>query len=136
MKVYKCDICEKMIENPYKTKMKEFYVGIDFDITGLFPKKYKQTRKIHICDTCKESLYIVAKKQSLMLVKTKDILVRDNKKYEVVIADDNIFVVCPIVYDEKEKSDVVKYDKAEIYANQDYINTLKELRFENWKNTD
>ena len=52
------------------------------------------------------------------------------QNYEVVIADDNIFVVCPIVYDEQEKSDIVKYDKAEIYANQSSINTLEELRFE------
>ena len=54
-------------------------------------------------------------------------------KYEVVIADDNIFVICPVVYDEQEKSDVVKYDKAEIYANQSSINTLEELRFKKWK---
>ena len=70
---------------------------------------------------------------SEQLVRTSDVLIRDSKKYEVVIADDNIFVVCPVVYDEKEKSDIVKYDKAEIYANQDCINTLKDLRFEKWK---
>lgn len=64
------------------------------------------------------------------LVMTNDVLIRDNQKYEVVIADDNIFVVCPVVYDKKEKSEVVKYGKAEIYANQQSINTLEELRFE------
>ena len=69
---------------------------------------------------------------SEQLVKTNDMLIRDSKKYEVVIADDNIFVICPIVYDEKEKSDMVKYDKAEIYANQDCINTLEELGFKKW----
>lgn len=60
---------------------------------------------------------------------------KDNspQKYEVVIADDNIFVICPVVYDEKEKSDIVKYDKSEIYANQSSINTLKDLRFEKCK---
>ena len=70
---------------------------------------------------------------SEQLVRTNDMLIRDNKKYDVVIADDNIFVVCPVVYDEQEESDVVKYDKAEIYANQLSINTLEELRFEKWK---
>lgn len=70
---------------------------------------------------------------SEQLVRTNDMLIRDNKKYDVVIADDNIFVVCPVVYDEQEESDVVKYDKAEIYANQLSINTLEELRFELWK---
>ena len=63
------------------------------------------------------------------LVKTKDILIRNNKKYEVVIADDNIFVICPFIYSKREKSVIVKYNKAEIYANQSSINTLKELRF-------
>ena len=64
------------------------------------------------------------------LVKTKDILYRGEKRYEVVIADDNIFVVCPTVYSRKEKSRIVKYTKAEIYANQSNINTLLELGFD------
>lgn len=130
MKVYKCDSCGKMIENPYKIKMKEFFVGVDFDITGMFPKKTKLTKRVHICDECYEGLYIIAKRQSLQLVNTKDFLIRNNQKYEVVVADDNIFVICPIVCDEQEQSDIVKYDKAEIYANQSSINTLEELRFE------
>lgn len=66
----------------------------------------------------------------LRLVNTNDAVIRDGQRYEVVIADDNIFVICPIFYDEKEKSDIVRFDKAEIYANQDSINTLEELRFE------
>lgn len=70
---------------------------------------------------------------SEQLVRTNDVLIRDNNKYDVVIADDNIFVICPILYDEQEKSDIVKYDKSEIYANQSSINTLEELRFEKWK---
>ena len=67
---------------------------------------------------------------SEQLVRTSDKLIRNGKKYEVVIADDNIFVICPIVYDKKEKSEIVKYDKAEIYANQSSINTLNDLGFE------
>lgn len=63
------------------------------------------------------------------LVKTNDILVRGKQEYEVVIADDNIFVICPIVYSKTEQSKIVKYDKAEIYANQSSINTLEELKF-------
>lgn len=64
------------------------------------------------------------------LVKTKDILFRGKKKYEVVIADDNIFVICPVKYNKKEKSQIVKYSRAEIYANQSSINTLWELGFD------
>lgn len=70
---------------------------------------------------------------SEQLVRTNDMLVKDNKKYDVVIADDNIFVICPIVYDEAEQSDIVKYDKAEIYANQLSINMLDDLGFIKWK---
>ena len=68
------------------------------------------------------------------MVKTKDILVRKNQKYEVVIADDNIFVVCPIIYDVEEQSEIVKYDIAEIYANQENINTLEDLKFKVFEN--
>jgi hypothetical protein len=69
---------------------------------------------------------------SEQLVRTNDKLIRNGKKYEVVIADDNIFVICPVVYDEKEKSEIVKYNQAEIYANQTSINTLEDLKFERW----
>lgn len=70
------------------------------------------------------------------LVKTKDILFRGKKKYEVVIADDNIFVICPIKYSKREMSAIVKYSKAEIYANQSSINTLCELGFDTIKRSD
>lgn len=133
MKVYKCDSCGKVIENPFKIKMKEFFVGVDFDLTGIFPKKTKLTKRVHICDECYKGLYIIAKRQCLQMVNTKDFLIRNKQKYEVVIADDNIFVICPIIYDEVEQSDIVKYDKAEIYANQSSINTLDELGFIKWK---
>lgn len=29
MKVYQCDCCNKVISDPYKVKMKKFYVGVD-----------------------------------------------------------------------------------------------------------
>lgn len=67
------------------------------------------------------------------LVRTRDVLFRGKKKYEVVIADDNIFVVCPVVYSKREQSQIVKYTKAEIYANQSSINTLWELGFDTIK---
>lgn len=63
------------------------------------------------------------------LVKTGDWLERNMKLYEVVIADDNIFVVCPLKYSKKEKCLIVKYSRPEIYANQEKINTLTDLGF-------
>lgn len=78
----------------------------------------------------------VKKELSEQLVKTKDVLFRRKKKYEVVIADDNIFVACPIVYSRREMSQIVKYTKAEIYANQSSINTLWELGFDTIERSD
>lgn len=79
-----------------------------------------------ICPLSMEELLGIAEK----LVRTGDKLIRNRKKYEVVIADDNIFVICPIMYDKEENSEVVKYTEAEIYANQISINTLEDLKFE------
>lgn len=72
----------------------------------------------------------------MQLVKTNDVLFRGKKKYEVVIADENIFVICPVVYSRREKSQIVKYTKTEIYANQSNLNTLQELGFEAIKRSD
>lgn len=69
------------------------------------------------------------KKGKNTIVETGDILIRDGKRYEVVIADDNIFVICPINYNKAEQCDTVNYVRAEIYANQSNINTLEELHF-------
>ncbi len=129
MKVYKCDSCGVEITNPHKVGMKEFCLSVDnCDVWQvLMPSKNK--RRVHLCKNCYQGLYILAKRQDLQLVKTKDVLIRNGQKYEVVIADDNIFVVCPIIYSKKEKSEIVKYSETEIYANQDTINTLEDLNF-------
>ena len=66
---------------------------------------------------------------SAPVLNTNDIVQRDGQKYQVVIADDNIFVICPIIYDNKESCDVVNYEKAEIYSNLKSINTLEDLKF-------
>ena len=55
--------------------------------------------------------------------------IKNGNLYEVVIADDNIFVVCPWKYDRKEKCTVVKYSKPSIYANQADINSLEDCGF-------
>ena len=61
----------------------------------------------------------------MKIVKTGDKLIRDGIKYRVVIADDNIFVICQYT-----SETVVNYEHPEIYANQSEINTLSDLRFE------
>lgn len=64
------------------------------------------------------------------LVKTGDILKRKGKCYEVIIADDNIFVICRVKWSNRERSYITKYNRPEVYANQCEINTLEELGFE------
>ena len=67
--------------------------------------------------------------QDTTLTKTGHLLFRKGKVYEVVIADDNIFVVCPWKYSKKEDAMIVKYSKPSIYSNQSSINSLSDLGF-------
>lgn len=67
--------------------------------------------------------------QDTTITKTGRLLFRKGKVYEVVIADDNIFVVCPWKYSKKENSMIVKYSKPSIYSNQSSINSLSDLGF-------
>ena len=61
-KVYKCDSCGATIENPYKVKMKEFYIGAKFDLGMCFPEDSKQKVKIHLCGKCYKGLCTIANK--------------------------------------------------------------------------
>lgn len=60
------------------------------------------------------------------IVKTGDILIRLGRYYEVIVADTNVFVICPIDWNDGRH---VNYMKAEVYANQAEVNTLKDLNF-------
>lgn len=60
MRVYQCDSCKKTITNPYKEKMKEFYVGADFYNGMYFPIASKRKVKIHLCDDCYKGLQLIA----------------------------------------------------------------------------
>lgn len=56
-KVYKCDCCEEIIKDPHEARMKEFYVGADYDIVcGILPLNSKNTTKIHLCEKCYKGL--------------------------------------------------------------------------------
>lgn len=60
MKTYICDSCGEIIDDPYKVKMKEFYVGMDIDYGIATPLKRKRISKVHLCDDCFSSLYEIA----------------------------------------------------------------------------
>ena len=61
------------------------------------------------------------------IVKTGDILIRLGRYYEAIVADSNVFVICPIDFNDDGRR--VNYMRAEVYANQAEINTLKDLNF-------
>lgn len=61
----------------------------------------------------------------MKIVETGDKLIRDRIKYQVVIADNNIFVICKYT-----SETVVDYEYPEIYTNRSEINTLDVLHFE------
>ena len=87
-------------------------------------KQWLEDRPIAKTMECKEDT-------SERLVCTGQILKskKNGTIYEVVIADNNIFVLCPWKYSRKEGCMIVKYSKALIYANQKSINTLDDLGF-------
>ena len=92
-------------------------------------KGCKVEEKNGICPVSQAGELFGKTEQLPPLVKTGDLLDRNMQLYEVVIADDNIFVVCPLKYSKKEKSMMVKYSRPEIYSNQSSLNTLDELGF-------
>lgn len=56
-KKYVCDICNSIIDNPYKARMREFYVGFDFTNHMAVPVDIKTFKtKIDICGCCFDGL--------------------------------------------------------------------------------
>lgn len=67
MKVYQCDSCGTVTEDPYSEKMREFYVGfeIDFDFMISFPVYKKSKERVQLCKVCYENL------RSIPLMRTR-----------------------------------------------------------------
>lgn len=65
MRIYQCDSCNKVISDPYKVKMKKFYVGVDIDyFSGIeIPVERKRKIEIHLCDDCFKGLHVIAEKR-------------------------------------------------------------------------
>lgn len=84
MRIYQCDSCYKIIENPYIVKMKEFYVGIDTEYFTRIktPIERKRKIKIQLCDGCYKGLHLMAKKRNM---KTMSEL--KNESNEVIVRD-------------------------------------------------
>lgn len=63
---------------------------------------------------------------SKQLVKTNDVLRHDKNRYQVIIADDNVFVLGQLIYDNIKGCDTLS-DDLKMYKNQTHINTLESL---------
>lgn len=62
-KAYVCDACGTTMTNPYEAKMRQFYVGVEFDYGMAFPCNVKTRKsKVHLCDECYHALKTIAKK--------------------------------------------------------------------------
>lgn len=74
MRIYQCDSCKKIIDDPFTVKMKEFYLGVDTDcLSGIaIPVESRRRVKIHLCDECFKRLNLIGE-----LVPKKD---KENKE--------------------------------------------------------
>lgn len=63
MKVYQCDNCKRIITDPYETKMKEFFMGYDYDFGTSFYEPFKRKVKIHLCEDCFNGLRFIAEQK-------------------------------------------------------------------------
>lgn len=63
MKTYICDICQAVIPDPYKVKMREFYIGAAFYEYCCLPEKMKRKTKIHLCGDCFENFRMIIKEK-------------------------------------------------------------------------
>lgn len=59
MRVYQCDSCYKIIENPYIVKMKEFYIDNTHSIQDENLIERKRKIKIQLCDDCYKGLHLI-----------------------------------------------------------------------------
>ena len=60
MRIYICDMCERVIKDPHNVKMKEFYLAADYDEYGIAPYPSVFKTKIHLCDECYKELKKIA----------------------------------------------------------------------------
>lgn len=63
-KAYVCDACGITMTDPYEAKMREFYVGVEFDYGHAFPCNVKTCKhKVHLCDECYHALHELAERR-------------------------------------------------------------------------
>lgn len=56
MKAYACDSCKRITPDPYRINMREFYVGVRFDLGQWLPANTSANRRVHLCPKCWKNL--------------------------------------------------------------------------------
>lgn len=64
-----------------------------------------------------------------MLVKKGEVIVRDGIPYEVIVCDDQYFVVGEMRYLKDEGCIRTDFEKLEAYSNDETVNALEQLNF-------
>ena len=64
MKVYQCDSCGKVTDDPHETGIIQFYKGIDFSEGMVLPNNTKRKIKIDLCPKCFKCLQEIAAKKA------------------------------------------------------------------------
>ena len=59
MKVFQCDCCKKIIEDPYEVNFREYLLEAEYNSVGVFPVKTKRKAVVDLCSDCYKNLHHV-----------------------------------------------------------------------------
>lgn len=59
MKVFQCDCCKKIIEDPYEVNFREYLLEAEYNSVGVFPVKTKRKSVVDLCADCYKNLHQV-----------------------------------------------------------------------------
>lgn len=60
MKVFQCDCCKKVIEDPYEVNFREYFVLKEFTSNGdPYPNIKKEERTAELCKNCYDSFNLI-----------------------------------------------------------------------------
>lgn len=62
-KVRICDHCGAVVDHPHKAYFREYYIGCEFDICGVFPVPTSRSEKIDLCKDCYSKLKSMKEKK-------------------------------------------------------------------------
>jgi dUTP pyrophosphatase len=59
-RVYICDACGAVIENPHSQEMKEFYLTGSYEMGTVFKNTAEAKKTVHLCESCYHALYRIS----------------------------------------------------------------------------